>query len=74
MAEVSPLSDRETQVLLLLSRGLANRQIAGALALSENTVRAHVASIFGKLGVSSRTEAVATAIRNGVIELEDVAQ
>jgi len=69
MAETSQLTERECQVLLLLSQGLSNRQIASALRLSENTVKLHVAAIFRKLDVSSRTEAATTAVRRGIIAL-----
>jgi two-component system NarL family response regulator len=67
----NPLTERELEVLQLLSRGLSNRQIAAALTLSENTIRVHLARIFEKLGVSSRTEAATTAIRRGLVALED---
>ena len=67
----SPLTERELEVLHLLSQGLSNRQIAAALTLSENTIRVHIARIFPKLGVSSRTEAATTAIRRGLIMLDD---
>jgi ATP/maltotriose-dependent transcriptional regulator MalT len=63
------LTDRELDVLRLLSQGLSNRQIATSLALSQNTIKLHVASIFAKLSVATRTEAVATAVRSGVITL-----
>jgi len=70
MMEISQLTERENQVLRLLSQGLSNREIAVALTLSENTIKQHVAGIFQKLSVSSRTEAVATAVRRGLIALE----
>jgi DNA-binding NarL/FixJ family response regulator len=64
-----PLTDREGQVLTLLARGLSNRRVAERLAISDNTVKAHVASILGKLGATTRTEAVTLAIRLGLVML-----
>ena len=64
-----PLSDRELEVLELLTEGLSNKLIAHRLGISEHTVKTHVASIFAKLGVSSRTEAVSQAIRRGLVML-----
>jgi DNA-binding NarL/FixJ family response regulator len=63
------LSDRELEVLDLLAEGLSNKLIAQALSISEHTVKTHVASIFAKLGASSRTEAVSQAIRRGLVML-----
>ncbi len=64
-----PLTPREREVLDLLSQGLANRDIARRLEISEHTVKFHVASIYGKLGVQSRTEAVGRGIRLGLVTL-----
>lgn len=64
-----PLSDRELEVLDLMAEGLSNKLIAYRLNISEHTVKTHVASVFGKLGASSRTEAVSQAIRRGLIML-----
>ena len=64
-----PLSERELEVLDLLAEGLSNKLIAHRLNISEHTVKTHVASIFGKLGASSRTEAVSQAIRRGLVML-----
>jgi NarL family two-component system response regulator YdfI len=64
-----PLSDRELEVLDLLAEGLSNKLIAHRLSISEHTVKTHVASIFTKLGASSRTEAVSQAIRRGLVML-----
>jgi len=61
------LTPRETEVLQLLADGLGNKQIAARLQLSEHTVKFHVASIFGKLGAASRTEAVTLGIRRGLV-------
>jgi len=64
-----PLSARELEVLDLLAEGLSNKLLAHRLSISEHTVKTHVASIFVKLGVSSRTEAVSQAIRRGLVML-----
>jgi DNA-binding NarL/FixJ family response regulator len=64
-----PLTPRESEVLQMLASGLANKEIATKLAISEHTVKFHVASILGKLGASSRTEAVARGIRRGLVFL-----
>jgi NarL family two-component system response regulator YdfI len=64
-----PLTPRETEVLQMLASGLANKEIAGQLKISEHTVKFHVASILGKLGAGSRTEAVAIGIRRGLVLL-----
>jgi DNA-binding NarL/FixJ family response regulator len=53
----------------MLAAGLANKGIAARLSISEHTVKFHVASILGKLGVSSRTEAVTVGIRRGLVML-----
>jgi len=65
------LTARELQTLELLALGSTNKQIVEALGISDNTVRHHVNSIMGKLQVSDRTEAVATAIRTGVLSVKD---
>ena len=64
-----PLTERESEVLGLLSRGLANKQIAAALGISEHTVKFHVSSIYTKLNVTNRTEAVREGLRGGWIVL-----
>jgi ATP/maltotriose-dependent transcriptional regulator MalT len=66
---VETLTAREHDVLALLADGLSNRDIAGHLSISEHTVKFHLASIFGKLGASTRTEAVQRGVRLGVIEI-----
>jgi LuxR family maltose regulon positive regulatory protein len=63
---VQPLSEREIEVLQLVSEGLTNREVAQALYLSPYTVRAHLSNIYGKLGVHKRTEAVARARTLGI--------
>jgi len=64
------LSARESEVLALLGQGTTNKEIALHLHISERTVKAHVTNIFNKLGVNSRTEAVAVAIRHGLLPSE----
>jgi len=66
---IESLTTREHDVLALVADGLSNREIAHDLAISEHTVKFHLASIFGKLGVSTRTEAVQRGVRLGVIEI-----
>jgi DNA-binding NarL/FixJ family response regulator len=61
------LSNREMEVLQLLSEGKTNKQIAKDLWISEQTVKTHVAHIFEKLGTSDRTETVAHALRSGLV-------
>jgi two-component system NarL family response regulator len=65
----SELSVREIEVLRLLVGGRRNREIAGALDITEGTVKLHVSSILGKLGVSDRTEAVTVALQRGIVQL-----
>jgi DNA-binding NarL/FixJ family response regulator len=66
---VEPLTEREAQVLQLLAQGMANKQIAVALGISEHTVKFHVSSIYAKFGATSRTEAVRIGVRKGWIVL-----
>lgn len=61
------LSNREMEVLQLLSEGKTNKELAKALWISEQTVKTHVSHIFGKLGTSDRTETVARALRDGLV-------
>jgi DNA-binding NarL/FixJ family response regulator len=63
------LTSREIDVLGELARGASNKAIAARLAISEHTVKFHIASIFAKLAVSSRTEAVTHGVRLGLIML-----
>ena len=66
------LSDRETEVLRLLARGKANKQIASELYVDEQTVKAHVSSILRNLGVRSRTQAALHAVRTGLVSVEEL--
>lgn len=64
-----PLTPREHDVLELVAEGLSNKAIGARLGISDQTVKFHVASICGKLGVANRTEAVRRALRRGLITL-----
>jgi NarL family two-component system response regulator YdfI len=61
------LTPREAEILNMMAEGLGNKQIAWRLSISEHTVKFHISSIFTKLQVSSRTEAVTSGIRQGLI-------
>jgi two-component system NarL family response regulator len=63
------LSAREIQVLELIVRGLANKQIAYSLSIAEHTVKNHVKNILSKLGAQDRTQAATAAIQRGIIHL-----
>lgn len=64
---IEPLSEREVEVLQLIAAGLSNREIGERLVIALSTVKGHTSNIYGKLGVSKRTEAVARARALGVI-------
>lgn len=64
-----PLTAREDEVLALLGRGLPNKLIARELSISEHTVKFHVSSVYAKLGVTNRAEAVSQGARRGLISL-----
>jgi two-component system, NarL family, response regulator len=66
----SELTGREMEVLTALGRGLSNKQIAEKLGIAGGTVKIHVTSILGKLGVTDRTEAVTSALRRGILRLD----
>ncbi len=66
---IEPLTAREMEVLQNMAAGLANKQIALALNISEHTVKFHLSSLYAKLGVSSRTEAVRRGLELGLISL-----
>ncbi len=66
------LSPRELEILLLVARGLSNRQIAHALRLSEATIKRHLANLYPKIGVGSRGEATSKALSEGWISTRDV--
>lgn len=67
VADSSPLSPREQEVLTFLALGRSNKQIAEKMAISEHTVKFHLSSIFHKLEATSRSEAVAVGIRRGLV-------
>ena len=66
------LTEREVEVLKLVTKGLSNKDIADGLSLSIRTVQGHLANIFNKLRVSSRTEAVVHALKEGWVTLDDM--
>jgi len=66
---LEPLTARETEVLQLIARGLANKQVALKLNISEHTVKFHLSSLYAKLNVSSRTEAIRVGLGLGLISL-----
>lgn len=64
------LTERETDVLRLIVSGNSNKEIAGALFISEATVKTHVNSLLGKLGVTDRTQAATTALQRGIVHFD----
>jgi two-component system NarL family response regulator len=64
------LTNRETEVLQLIARGMRNKEIAAELNISDETAQGHVKNILAKLSVHDRTEAVAVAIRRGIVHLD----
>ncbi len=69
---LSALTERESEVLKRLGRGLSNKEIALELTLTEMTVKGYVSDIFAKLGVSDRTQAALTAVRYGLVKPEEL--
>ena len=63
------LSEREIEVLRLMAKGVSNKDIADQLSITQSTVKTHITSIFQKLNVTTRTEAVTSALRKGIIRL-----
>lgn len=71
-AAVEPLTGRESEVLRLLAMGLGNADIAEKLFITKRTVQNHVSSIYGKLALGSRAEAVLYAIRHGLVDISEI--
>ena len=69
-AKESPLSPRQIEVLELLAKGLSNKEIASVLEFTTDGVKHHLKSIYAKLDVQDRTEAVVTAIQRGLVKVE----
>jgi NarL family two-component system response regulator LiaR len=69
-----PLTERETEVLKLIARGKANKQIARELFVAISTIKTHVNNLYRKLGVSSRTQAALYAARIGLVPTEDIGE
>ena len=67
-----PLTERELEVIRALAQGMSDRQIAHSLAISEKTVRNHTSNIYRKLHIFDRTQAVIYAIREGIIDVEEL--
>ncbi len=63
------LSGRELEILCLMAKGAANKEISAQLGIAQSTVKTHISNIFQKLGVNDRTEAVTQAIKKGIIRL-----
>jgi DNA-binding NarL/FixJ family response regulator len=71
-APVGVLSERESEILVLAARGLSNEQIATEVHISEATVKRHLANVYAKIGVQSRSEAVRTALKEQWIGIGDI--
>jgi two-component system, NarL family, response regulator LiaR len=69
--EIDPLTDRETEVLRLLARGLSNKEIARDLVISVRTVQTHISNILSKLGMVSRMQAALYAVRTGLVSVDE---
>jgi DNA-binding NarL/FixJ family response regulator len=67
------LSEREMEILKLMAKGMSNQDIAGKLFVSRRTVQSHLANIFRKMDVGSRTEALLQALKRGWLTLDDIA-
>ena len=67
---LSQLSPRELEVLRFVAKGLSNKEVGAALQIAEGTIKTHLKSILGKLGVSDRTQAILVAVKRGIIQLE----
>jgi DNA-binding NarL/FixJ family response regulator len=65
------LSEREAEVLRLVALGMSNKEVAEELFLSQRTVKAHLTSVFNKLNVASRSEAIVKGLQWGLVTLEN---
>ena len=72
--ESTPLSDREMEILQLITRGMSNKEIALELGISHQTVKNHMTSILRKLAVNDRTQAAIYALRKGWVRLQDTGE
>jgi DNA-binding NarL/FixJ family response regulator len=72
LKEPEELSPREKEVLLLAGQGMPGHEVAMRLSITERTVQAHLASIYGKLGARNKTEAILIALKRGVVLLDDL--
>jgi NarL family two-component system response regulator LiaR len=68
------LTERETEILKRVARGQANKEIARSLFVEERTVKSHVSSVLGKLGVKSRTQAALHAVRTGLVTVDELSE
>jgi DNA-binding NarL/FixJ family response regulator len=73
-ALAEPLTERETEVLKLIARGLGNKQISREMFVAVSTVKTHVNNLYRKLGVTSRTQAALYAARTGLVPTEDLSE
>lgn len=73
IAQPEDISEREMEILKLAAKGLGNQEIANRLFISRRTVQSHLANIFCKINVGSRTEAILQALRSGWLTLDDLA-
>jgi DNA-binding NarL/FixJ family response regulator len=72
MKDPEELSGREKEVLLLAGQGMSGHEVATRLSITERTVQAHLASVYGKLGARNKTEAILIALKRGIILLDDL--
>jgi NarL family two-component system response regulator LiaR len=66
------LTEREREVLRLVARGRTNREIADVLVVSAETVKTHVANILSKLGLANRTQIIIHALKQGIVDLDEI--
>jgi DNA-binding CsgD family transcriptional regulator len=72
MKEPEELSAREKEVLLLAGQGMPGHETAARLSITERTVQAHLASVYGKLGARNKTEAILIALKKGIVLLDEL--